>query len=103
MLKDEETVGVCVSCLYLTQTRTHVHISEMAATGIGLVGILIVVHIADMPVEAVFAFYLVRAHRARKLRLNSAFVTLVLNESTASRIAPATARTHVWFILNQGS
>lgn len=61
------------------------------------------VHIADMPVETVFAFYLVGAHWAGKLRLNSAFVALMLDEGTAPRVASATSRTHIWFILDKGS
>lgn len=55
-----------------------------------------------MPVEAVLAFYLVGAHGAGKLRLDPALVALVLNKSTASRVAPTTAWAHIRFVLDQG-
>lgn len=63
--------------------------------------VLIVVHVANVPVEAVFALYLVGTHRTRELRFNTTLVTLVLNQGTTSRVTASTARTNVWLILNQ--
>lgn len=48
------------------------------------------VHIADMPIQTVLALDLVGAHRAGKLRLDTALITLVLDESTSSRVASST-------------
>ena len=68
-----------------------------------VVSILIVVHISNMPVEAIFAFYFVGAHRTGKLRFDSALVALVLNESTAPGVTAATTWTHIGLVLHQGS
>jgi hypothetical protein len=67
-----------------------------------LVGILIVVHIANVPVEAVLAFNLVWAHGAGKLRFDPTLVALMLDKSTTSRVAPTAAWAHIRFVLDQG-
>lgn len=42
------------------------------------VGVLVVVHITNMPIEAVLALYLVGTHWARKLWFDPTLVTLML-------------------------
>lgn len=65
------------------------------------IALMIVMHISDVPVKTVLTLDLVRAHRARKLRFDSALVSLVLDEGAPARVAAATARTNVRLFLNQ--
>lgn len=67
----------------------------------GSVGVLVVVHVANVPIEAVLALDLVRTHWTGELRFDAAFVALVLYQGTSPRVASATTRTYVWLVLDQ--
>lgn len=62
---------------------------------------MIVMHIADVPVEAVFTLYLVWAHRTGELRLDPALVTLVLDKGTSARVTATAPRTDIRLVLDQ--
>jgi len=52
--------------------------------GFSSIALMIVMHISDVPVKTILTLDLVRAHRARKLRFDSTFVSLMLDKSAST-------------------